>query len=84
MAIEGILLTMVDFRTNYAKDIAARVYETLPKRYAVAIKWRYGNTWVDLALVFSSLYISKRWKGKIQRGKEKFLLYNFSSDILKA
>ena len=56
----------------------------LPKRYAVAIKWRYGNTWVDLALVFSSLYISKRWEGKIQRGKEKFLLYNFSSDILKA
>ena len=26
--IQGILLTMVDFRTNYAKDIAARVHES--------------------------------------------------------
>ena len=28
MAIEGILLTMVDFRTNYARDIASRVHTT--------------------------------------------------------
>lgn len=28
LSIEGILLTMVDFRTNYAKDIASKVYET--------------------------------------------------------
>ena len=28
LAIEGILLTMVDFRTNYAKDIASRVHTT--------------------------------------------------------
>ena len=28
LSIEGILLTMVDNRTNYAKDIAALVYET--------------------------------------------------------
>jgi len=27
LEIEGILLTMVDFRTNYAKDVAARVRE---------------------------------------------------------
>ena len=26
--IEGILLTMVDFRTNYARDIASRVHTT--------------------------------------------------------
>ena len=25
LAIEGILLTMVDFRTNYVRDIASRV-----------------------------------------------------------
>ena len=33
LAIEGILLTMVDFRTNYARDIASRVqgYENLVK-----------------------------------------------------
>ena len=28
LAIEGILLTMVDFRTNYARDIALRVHTT--------------------------------------------------------
>lgn len=28
LEIEGILLTMVDYRTNYAKDIASAVYET--------------------------------------------------------
>lgn len=28
LQIQGILLTMVDFRTNYAKDIASRVHET--------------------------------------------------------
>ena len=28
LTIQGILLTMVDFRTNYAKDIASRVRET--------------------------------------------------------
>lgn len=28
LKIEGILLTMVDFRTNYAKDVANKVYET--------------------------------------------------------
>lgn len=28
LQIQGILLTMVDFRTNYARDIATRVHET--------------------------------------------------------
>ena len=28
LAIEGILLTIVDFRTNYARDIASRVHTT--------------------------------------------------------
>jgi len=28
LKIEGILLTMVDFRTNYAKDVASKVHET--------------------------------------------------------
>ena len=28
LVIEGILLTMVDFRTNYAKDISSKVRET--------------------------------------------------------
>lgn len=28
------------------------------------------------ALVFLSLYISKRWKGKIQRGKKKYFILN--------
>ena len=32
LTIQGILLTMVDFRTNYAKDIASRVKETMVLR----------------------------------------------------
>lgn len=35
LAIEGILLTMVDFRTNYAKDIAARVQETYGSQISI-------------------------------------------------
>ena len=28
LEIEGILLTMMDYRTNYAKDISTAIYET--------------------------------------------------------
>ena len=35
LAIEGILLTMVDFRTNYAKDIAALVQKTYGSQIAI-------------------------------------------------
>lgn len=35
LTIEGILLTMVDFRTNYAKDIAALVQETYGSQIAI-------------------------------------------------
>ena len=35
MTIQGILLTMVDFRTNYAKDIASRVKETYGSKIAI-------------------------------------------------
>ena len=45
----------------------------LTRRYAVAIKWRYGNTWVDLALIYKPSYIYKRWRGKIQGVRERFL-----------
>ena len=38
LAIEGILLTMVDFRTNYAKDIASRVHTTYGSQIEV-----FGN-----------------------------------------
>ena len=43
----------------------------LTQRYAVAIKWRYGNTRVDLALIYKPSYIYKRWRGKIQGVREK-------------
>ena len=33
--IEGILLTMVDFRTNYARDIALRVHTTYGRQIEV-------------------------------------------------
>ena len=35
LKIEGILLNMVDFRTNYAKDIAALVQETYGSQIAI-------------------------------------------------
>ena len=35
LTIEGILLTMVDFRTNYAKDIVALVQETYGSQIAI-------------------------------------------------
>lgn len=35
LKIQGILLTMVDFRTNYAKDIALKVYETYGAKIAI-------------------------------------------------
>ena len=35
LTIEGILLTMVDFRTNYAKDIAALVQETYGSQISI-------------------------------------------------
>lgn len=35
LTIHGILLTMVDFRTNYAKDIASRVRETYGSKISI-------------------------------------------------
>lgn len=35
LKIQGILLTMVDFRTNYAKDIAAKVHETYGNKITI-------------------------------------------------
>ena len=35
LTVEGILLTMVDFRTNYAKDIAALVQKTYGSQIAI-------------------------------------------------
>ena len=58
-------------------DVCTRVWgigipvKRLTRRYAVAIKWRYGNTWVDLALIYEPSYIYKRWRGKIQGVREK-------------
>ena len=62
----------------YIFDVCTRVWgigipiKRLTRRYAVAIKWRYGNTWVDLALIYKPSYIYKRWRGKIQGVREKF------------
>lgn len=35
LAIQGILLTMVDFRTNYAKDIVKKLYETYGEKIRI-------------------------------------------------
>lgn len=47
LMIDGILLTMVDFRTNYAKDIALKLRET----YGMSVmRNRYLLLKTDLAL----------------------------------
>ena len=57
-------------------DVCTRVWgigipiKRLTRRYAVAIKWRYGNTWVDLALICSPLY-NETLRGCFTVGKRK-------------
>ena len=69
--------TIFDREPTDIFDIRTRVWgigipiKRLTRRYAVAIKWRYGNTWVDLALIYEPSYIYKRWRGKIQGVREK-------------
>ena len=54
--------TIFDREPTDIFDIRTRVWgigipiKRLTRRYAVAIKWRYGNTWVDLALICTPLY----------------------------
>lgn len=63
LTIEGILLTMVDFRTNYAKDIAACVEETYGRQIDIFKNSVFGQSeffiiWRDglhRDLVFQSL-----------------------------
>ena len=69
--------TIFDREPTDIFDVCTRVWgigipiKRLTRRYAVAIKWRYGNTWVDLALIYEPSYIYKRWKTKIQGAREK-------------
>jgi hypothetical protein len=69
--------TIFDREPTDIFDVCTRVWgigipnKRLTRRYAVAIKWRYGNTWVDLALIYEPSYIYKRWRRKIQGVREK-------------
>ena len=69
--------TIFDREPTDIFDVCTRVWgigipiKRLTWRYAVAIKWRYGNTWVDLALIYKPSYIYKIWRGKIQGVREK-------------
>ena len=47
LAIEGILLTMVDFRTNYARDIASRVHTTYGSQIAILTAVFCADTYVQ-------------------------------------
>ena len=74
---EGDVETSTAQSISVIFDVCTRVWgigipiKRLTRRYAVAIKWRYGNTWVDLALIYKPSYIYKRWRGKIQGVREK-------------
>ena len=74
---EGDVETSTAQSISVIFDVCTRVWgigipiKRLTRRYAVAIKWRYGNTWVDRALIYEPSYIYKRWRGKIQGVREK-------------
>ena len=72
------ILSMVDSNLHRERifDVCTRVWgieiliKRLTRRYAVAIKWRYGNTWVDLALICTPLY-NKTLRGCFTVGEKK-------------
>ena len=55
--------TIFDREPTDIFDVCTRVcgigipIKRLTRRYAVAIKWRYGNTWVDFALIYEPLIL---------------------------
>ena len=57
-------------------DVCTRVWgigipiKRLTRRYAIAIKWRYGNTWVDLAFICIPLY-NETLRGCFTVGEKK-------------
>jgi len=58
LLIEGILLTMVDNRTNYAKDITAQVYETYASSVNVfPIEIPMSVRAAEISAAGSSLYV---------------------------
>ena len=67
---EGDVETSTAQSISVIFDVCTRVWgigipiKRLTRRYAVAIKWRYGNTWVDLALIYEPSYIYKKMEGK--------------------
>ena len=72
------ILSMVDSNLHRERifDVCTRVWgieipiKRLTRRYAVAIKWRYGNTWVDLALICTPLY-NETLRGCFTVGEKK-------------
>ena len=68
--------TIFDREPTDIFDVCTRVWgigipiKRLTRRYAVAIKWRYGNTWVDLALICIPLY-NETLRGCFTVGKKK-------------
>ena len=62
--------TIFDREPTDIFDVCTRVWgigipiKRLTRRYAVAIKWRYGNTWVDLALYLRTLLHIQKMEGK--------------------
>ena len=78
--------------TDCIFDAKARVWgigipiKRLTRRYAAAIKWRYGNTRVDLALERLTLSYNEMLRGKNtgrDRKKVKKLIYYYLELIKK-
>ena len=56
LTIQGILLTMVDFRTNYAKDIASRVRETYGSKISI-----FENV-IPLSVKVAEASANRQWR----------------------
>ena len=72
-AIEnGLRLSLIESLQISLMSVRGRVWgigipiKRLTQRYAIAIKWRYGNTWVDFALYLRTLLHIQKMEGKIQ------------------
>ncbi|MFR7914630.1 ParA family protein [Eubacterium ramulus] len=71
LAIEGILLTMVDFRTNYARDIASRVHTTYGSQILLIDRLGCVNYFIQIAPRLFPIVIEDTYKAEHQIQNKK-------------
>lgn len=58
LKIEGILITMVDYRTNYAKDITAMLRESYGMNDDIGVL----QTYIRCSILYAALPLTGRWR----------------------